>query len=217
MPFEDYTPTSTQLVTLSEADDDEPLEASTTNVSLEQLADGIVYVDNIASAALPLAGGTMTGGLTLDDSAGALVAPSGAVITAQFGSLVTVAKTRIWAPESLSDADHSLDINSNKNRIIMRTPPAANRDLTLLKASASPAPVVGDWFEITVLLSNSAYAVLLRREGFTGGDSIGIIGDGVGVSPYALSGLTGTILVVYDGSNWRFAAAGGVAFFGVDA
>jgi hypothetical protein len=46
MPFGDYTPTPTQLITLSEADDEEDLAAATTNVSLEQLADAIAYLQD---------------------------------------------------------------------------------------------------------------------------------------------------------------------------
>lgn len=46
MPFPEYTPVPTRLVTLAEADDGEQLAAATTNVSLEQLADGILWVDS---------------------------------------------------------------------------------------------------------------------------------------------------------------------------
>jgi hypothetical protein len=45
MAFPAYTPTPTRLVTLSRADGSEKLRASTTNVSLEQLADGIAWLD----------------------------------------------------------------------------------------------------------------------------------------------------------------------------
>lgn len=48
MPFADYTPSPVQLVTLSEADGSEPLGAGTTNVSLEQLADGVQYLNERA-------------------------------------------------------------------------------------------------------------------------------------------------------------------------
>lgn len=46
MPFLSYTPTATRLVTLSESDGSERLKAATTNVSLEQLADGIKWLDD---------------------------------------------------------------------------------------------------------------------------------------------------------------------------
>ncbi len=43
MAFPPYTPTPTKIVTLSRADGSEPLQAATTNVSLEQLADAVAY------------------------------------------------------------------------------------------------------------------------------------------------------------------------------
>lgn len=199
MAFPEYTPTPTQLVTLAEADDDEPLAAATTNASLEQLADGIAYTDaTVDAVATSNAGKVNRAGDTMAGTLGFV-------------------KTRVQTQTPLSDANHNLDVNSTTNRVIMRTPPTGTRTLTLLKASASPAPVAGDWFEVTVLLSTSAFGVRLVREGASGGDSIAVIGDGAGVSPYALNGLTGTALVIYDGTEWRLASAGGVVFFGVDA
>jgi hypothetical protein len=193
---------------------------------------------------LALAGGTMTGALTLDDSASSLVVPAGGSIQVQAGGSISIAddlpnagllcdgkirlennaelqldsgtltqllgKTRIQAQESLSDADHNIDVNSNKNRIIMRTPPAATRVLTILKASASPAPVAGDWFEITVLINTSTHMVTIAREGSIA--VIASIGDGVGAG-----GAWGTVLIEYDGTNWRFVTASGLAAYGADA
>lgn len=43
MAFIGYTPTATKLVTLTYADGGEDLNAATTNVSLEQLADAVLY------------------------------------------------------------------------------------------------------------------------------------------------------------------------------
>lgn len=51
MGFPAYTPSPVRLVTLSEADGDENLSSATTNVSLEQLADGIKYLDDTLVAA----------------------------------------------------------------------------------------------------------------------------------------------------------------------
>lgn len=57
MPFPAYTPTPTQLVTLNEADDAEDPSAARTNVSLEQLADAIAYVqDRLATYQASAAG-----------------------------------------------------------------------------------------------------------------------------------------------------------------
>ncbi len=202
---------------------------------------------NLNLGKLDLAGGTMTGAITLDNSASSLVAPSGSTIQIQPGAVIDIAdnkpstsvavegkirfvndgellmdsgtltqllgKTRIQARESLSDADHNLDVNSNNNRIIMRTSPTANRVLTLLKASASPAPVAGDWFEVTVLLGTSAFFVALQQEGAGGSVYVGfLLSDGS-----ASANIAGTIVVEYDGTNWRFASGGGSAFYGSGA
>jgi hypothetical protein len=60
MAFPAYTPTPTRLVTRSRADGSEKLRASTTNVSLEQLADGIQWLDENR---LSTTGGTISGSL----------------------------------------------------------------------------------------------------------------------------------------------------------
>lgn len=66
MPFPAYTPTPTRLVTLNEADDQEDLSAATTNVSLEQLADGVAWLDGNT---VKTGGGTFTGLVTFGDGA----------------------------------------------------------------------------------------------------------------------------------------------------
>lgn len=48
MSFTPYAPVPTKLVTLTRADGAEPLNSATTNVSLEQLADGVAWLNNIA-------------------------------------------------------------------------------------------------------------------------------------------------------------------------
>lgn len=65
MSFVDYTPTPTQLTTLSEADDQEPLEAATTNVSLEQLADAYAHLDEDKLSA---PGGVVSGNVQFEDN-----------------------------------------------------------------------------------------------------------------------------------------------------
>lgn len=45
MAFTAYVPTPNELVTLNRADGSELLSAATTNVSLEQLADGVVWIN----------------------------------------------------------------------------------------------------------------------------------------------------------------------------
>lgn len=218
MSFVTYTPTPTRLVTLTEADGSEPLEAATTNISLEQMADGILWLDQNTPK--------NTGGIMVIDYLVRVLSPgeircedglihveSDGELRLDVGSLAQLkGKTRTQPLQSLSDADHSLNVTSHNNRLIMRTAPAANRIVTLL---TTPLPQEGDWFELTVLLGTSAFTVGLQRQGSS--DYVAVIGDGVGTSPFGSSNLAGTARVQYDGGLWRLSSVGGVAFYGGDA
>ncbi len=76
-------------------------------------------------------------------------------------------------------------------------------------------PVDGSWFEVTVRLGASIFTTSLQREGAAGGDYVVVAGDGA-AAPFASTNVHGTARVRFDGTNWRFAGGGGLAFYGVD-
>lgn len=116
-------------------------------------------------------------------------------------------------PVDLSDADHTLDSTTGSNWIRMLTNPAANRILTL-RQSTAPLPVKGDWFNVMVLLGNSAFTVALQREGAGGGDYVAVLGDGVG----AAGNNVASALVRFDGTDWKLLNVGGkFSFSGTDS
>jgi hypothetical protein len=172
------------------------MDAASVNVALEELGDRTAYLQVFKGN---LVGNNNWGG------------------NQDFNGIVTFEQaTRFRAPAYLSDANHTLDHDNNANNIVLLTPPAGNRILTL-RQSTSPVPVNGDWFEVTVILGTSSHTVALQREGAAGGDYVAVFGDGVGTSPFASSNLVGTAKVQLVSGVWRLTAVGGVVFYGSDA
>jgi len=116
---------------------------------------------------------------------------------------------------NLTDANHSLDPGVHKRRLVCLGL-TASRTITLLKATATRAPVNGDWFEITVILADTAHVMSIKREGSA--DFVGSISNsGAPTGAWGGGNVFGTIKVVYDGTNWRFGGGGGAAHTGADA
>jgi hypothetical protein len=180
MAFVTYTPPAggTRLVTLSEADGSERLKAATTNVSLEQLARGVIWLD---SNLLHAPGGVVTGGLeitnnviiggTLDVTGnvtfeGTLDVDDGLSVTASAsidGVATLSGGTRRRTPAFLADADQTVG-PSNGQIFVLADNPAALRDITL-RQSSSPVPVNGDWMRFLLKTGNSPNYYRFRREG----------------------------------------------------
>lgn len=169
----------------------------------------------VSSGAAQFGSAVVIGATTLQNNAtfqGNVTMATAKKLTAPAGSTVELlGATRTQVPIYFSDASHTIDSNTGGNRIIMLAAPAANRILTL-RQSTSPAPVNGDWYEVTVLLGNSGFTVGLQREGSA--DYVAVLGDGVGASGNNVA----TARVELVSGVWRLTATGGkFSFSGADS
>jgi hypothetical protein len=77
----------------------------------------------------------------------------------------------------------------------------------------SPAPVEGDWFEITCLLGNSAFPIQIQRLSNLGTD-VAQLTNSVFSTPGTNN--AGGVRVRFNGTNWRGHFAGGCCAYGGD-
>lgn len=179
MSFVTYTPTPVHFTTLSEADGVEPLQAATTNVSLEQIADGMVHLDQDKLSA---PGGVVTDPVT-------------------FGDTVTFADTLEMSGSDAVYVDRSTELSASGAAPTLTTAAdfywvdTPSVDIVCTLKSTSPAPLANAEIEFAVYDLNTGRTLDIQREG----------GESVVMFSGAPGGIYGHAKFRFLSGSWRLA------------